>query len=209
MALTLPSLHLSARDLSVQRGHRLLFSGLEFDLGPGQGLLVTGRNGVGKTTLLRMVAGLIRPAHGTLVTRLGDQPLPPEDRIDHLLYLAHRDGLTPTRTVADEIRFWSQWFQGPLSTAGTKALGLDPLLPLPCRVLSAGQQRRVALSRLWNSSRPLWILDEPLSPLDQDTRALVCSRLQKHLNDGGSLIMTAHDPVDLPLIPLDLNTVAV
>jgi len=185
----------SAQDLALSRGDRLLFEGLSFKAGAGECLALTGANGAGKTSLLRAIAGFIRPAAGQVVFD-GDFEDADEARSKSLHFLGHQDGLKTGRAAWDELLFQVQW------TGGTKAaverLGLAPLLKLEVRKLSAGQRRRLALARLIAAPRSLWLLDEPMAPLDTARRALFGELMAEHLTGGGLIIAAVHDPLPIP-----------
>ncbi|HEX2558663.1 heme ABC exporter ATP-binding protein CcmA [Phenylobacterium sp.] len=185
---------LTVEDLAVRRGERLLFSGLGLTLSAGEAVALVGRNGSGKTSLLRAVAGLVRPDAG----RIGFGDVDPRDaRADGVHLLGHQDGLKPARTGAEELAFWSRWMGGSeaLMQAAAERLSLKPLLELEVRRLSAGQRRRVALARLLAAPRPLWLLDEPLSPLDAEWRSRFAELMAEHLAGGGLILAAVHDPL--------------
>jgi heme exporter protein A len=198
---------LTVRDLAVTRGDRLLFEGLSFTLRAGEAAALTGRNGAGKTSLLRAIAGLIRPAAGEIVFEGAAGPLIAEDarsRDAHLL--GHQDGLKPGRTAWEELLFQAQWTGGSRADAeaACERLELRRLLDLEVRKLSAGQRRRVALARLVASPRRLWLLDEPLSPLDAERRAQFGALMARHLAGGGLILAAVHDPLPIPARALEL-----
>lgn len=185
---------LSIEDLAVRRGERLLFSGLGLTLRPGEAVALVGRNGSGKTSLLRAVAGLVRPEAG----RIGFGGVDARDaRADGVHLLGHQDGLKPARTAAEELGFWSRWMGGTdaLVRTAIERLALGPLLELEVRRLSAGQRRRLALARLMAAPRPLWLLDEPMSPLDAEWRARFAELMAEHLAGGGMILAAVHDPL--------------
>ncbi len=188
-------LHVKVNGLALKKGYNLLISGLDFTILPGEALSLTGENGVGKTTLLRTLAGFVPPHAGTIAFSHNGQPLENEDaqaRYIHLL--GHHDALSPSRTVAQELDFQAGYLGGNGSRA-VDALKLRPLLDLETRYLSAGQKRRLSCARLLMASRPLWLLDEPMAPLDADHRALIGELMRDHLKDGGMLIAAVHDPL--------------
>jgi len=185
---------LSLADVALRRGGRLLFSGVSLLLGAGEACALTGPNGAGKTSLLRAVAGLVRLETGE-VGFGGTEPA--EARADGLHFAGHLDGLKPARTAREELAFWSRWGGGDAASAAraTERLRLEPLLDLEIRRLFAGQRRRVALARLVASPRPLWLLDEPLSPLDADWRRRFADLMAEHLAGGGLVLAAVHDPL--------------
>jgi heme exporter protein A len=180
------------------RGDRLLFEGFDLTLSAGEAVALTGLNGAGKTSLLRVVAGLIRPSAGEVVFQGVGAVLAAEDaRSRDLHLLGHQDGLKPGRTAWEELLFQVRWTGGSPASAATACarLGLKRLKGLEIRKLSAGQRRRVALARLIASPRPLWLLDEPLAPLDHQQRRAFGEIMQAHLNGGGMILAAVHDPL--------------
>jgi heme exporter protein A len=185
---------LSIDDLAIARGDRTLFEGLSFRVAPGEAIALVGANGSGKTSLLRCVAGFIRPAAGTIDFDGLDAD---EARRSGLHFLGHLDGLKGARTARDELAFQVQWTGGEGADVDrvVELLGLSPLLDLEVRKLSAGQRRRLALARLAASQRPLWLLDEPMAPLDTQRRALFGRMMGEHLATGGMILAAVHDPL--------------
>ncbi len=190
--------------LAVRRGERLLFEGLDLRLAAGEAVALTGRNGAGKTSLLRAIAGLLRPAAGTVRFEGAGTD---EARTGGLHLIGHADGLKPGRTAWEELRFQTLWTGGTEASAraAAGAFGLDRMLGLEVRRLSAGQRRRVALARLAASPRPLWLLDEPLAPLDAAHRAAFGEVMGRHLRDGGLIIAAVHDPLPVPARGLEVG----
>ena len=188
--------------LALRRGQRLLFEGLNLDLKAGEAAALIGANGAGKTSLLRAVAGLLRPEAGVIAfADEADTPLDPDDaRAQAVHLLGHHDGLKSQRTAGDELAFWAQWLGG--ADAGVAraiaVLDLKPLLPLEVRVLSAGQRRRLALARLIAAPRALWLLDEPMAPLDTARREQFGVLMREHLAGGGMILAAVHDPLPVP-----------
>ncbi|MFC3071376.1 heme ABC exporter ATP-binding protein CcmA [Phenylobacterium soli] len=180
--------------LAVRRGGRLLFENLALELGPGEACALIGPNGSGKTSLLRAVAGLVRPEAGEIVF---DGAEADTARGEGLHFISHQDGLKPARTAWEELRFWSAWCGADEAhaRAAAEALELVPLLDLEVRRLSAGQRRRLALARLLAAPRPLWLLDEPLSPLDARWRGRFGEIMADHLGRGGLILAAVHDPL--------------
>ncbi len=196
---------LSVQGVAIQRGDRRLFEGFRLDLAAGEAAALTGANGAGKTSLLRAIAGFIRPTEGEIGFGGEDGRLldPKEARSRDIHYLGHQDGLKTSRSVRDELVFQVRWTGGDaaeaLAAAGT--LRLTPLLDLEVRKLSAGQRRRLALARVIASRRALWLLDEPLAPLDAAHRAQVGELMAAHLADGGLIVAATHDPLPIPVKP--------
>jgi heme exporter protein A len=182
-------------NLALERGGRRLFEGLSLEAEAGEAVALTGSNGAGKTSLLRAVAGLLRPAAGAVHFFGGDTLLDiDEARSDGLHLIGHYDGLKSSRTAGEELAFWSAWTGGS-PEAALDAMDLRPLLDLEVRKLSAGQRRRLALARLLTSPRSLWLLDEPLAPLDARMRGRLGEMMASHLNGGGMILAAVHDPL--------------
>ena len=196
---------LDLREIAVRRGGRRLFSGLSLSLSAGEACALTGANGAGKTSLLRAVAGLVAVEQGEIA--FGDVD-PSEARAGGLHMAGHQDGLKPARTTREELDFWSVWSGGDAasSEAAARALDLIGLLDLEVRRLSAGQRRRLALARLLAAPRALWLLDEPLIPLDAGWRSRFGAMMQAHLDGGGLILAAVHDP--LPIAARTLEIVA-
>jgi len=200
---------LSVTDLSLVRGERTLFRSLSFSAVSGEAMALTGANGAGKTSLLRAVAGFIRPEAGEIAFRDADnEPIEADLARAHEVHLlGHLDGLKGARTARDELMFQSQWLGHSHHgiDEAIEMLGLKPLLDLEVRKLSAGQRRRLALARLIGSPRALWLLDEPLSPLDAKWREAVGAMMALHLAGGGLILAAVHDPLPIPTRSLDLG----
>jgi heme exporter protein A len=190
---------LSADGLTLFRGERCLFQGLSFALNPGEMLLLEGRNGSGKTSLMRAIAGLIEFEDGDVLWDGKPVRSNRPDFYGSLVWMQHRVGFKADLTLVENLRFEShlraqsdQDFDAVL-----ERLGIERLKRLPMRALSAGQQRRVALARMLLSRVPLWLMDEPFTNLDRQGRALVMELTTHHLDDGGMCIMAAHQDVEI------------
>jgi len=195
----IPKMRLVAEDLTVSRADRIFFRGLGFQVGQGEALLVTGPNGIGKSTLLRMVAGLLPVMAGRIA--LENDTDRSVGEASH--YLGHRNAMKHDMSVAENLTFWQRFMQGD-GPAGrmtlfeaTETLGLDGLEHLPFGYLSAGQQRRMAMARLLMVHRPVWILDEPTAALDAASTQLFAGLVERHLADGGMMIAATHQPLGL------------
>ncbi|MBN8529579.1 MAG: heme ABC exporter ATP-binding protein CcmA [Caulobacterales bacterium] len=198
---------LTLEGLTVRRGERVLFRDLTTTLPAGRALVLTGPNGAGKTSLLRTIAGFIRPDAGAV--RFGD--LEPETaRGTQVHLLGHLDGLKGGRRAGDELAFQARFLGADDAgiAAAAERLGLTPLLDLEVRKLSAGQRRRLAFARLLAAPRTLWLLDEPFAPLDVKWRAVLGEALNNHLAGGGLIVAAVHDPLPIPGVSLDLGGLA-
>jgi heme exporter protein A len=187
--------------LALARGGRRLFSGLNLVLKAGDAVALTGANGAGKSSLLRAAAGLLRPEAGAIRFEGDGRALDPDEaRAEGLHLLGHADGLKTSRTAGEELAFWAAWSGAAAGAAEDAAerLMLRPLLGLEVRKLSAGQRRRLALARLIAAPRPLWLLDEPMAPLDAAARTRFAELMTAHLRDGGLILAAVHDPLPIP-----------
>ena len=195
---------LSVSGLTISRGERVLIRDLTFGVASGEVVALTGANGAGKTSLLRSLAGFLRPDAGTIAYEGADLF---EARRRHLHWQGPLDGLKSARRAGDELAFQAKYAGADTDgiAAAVDLLALTPLLDLEVRQLSAGQKRRLALARLIAAPRPLWLLDEPLSPLDARWRAVMGTLLQAHIDKGGAVIAAVHDPLPVPARTLDLG----
>lgn len=188
-------MRLIAEGLACRRSGRRIFAGLSFALGPGEALVVTGRNGAGKSSLLAILAGRLAPEAGTLrAEEVGERTIP-----ECLHGVGHRDGLKGALT-ADENLTFARDLLGAATLAPRQALarlGLAHAAGLPVAYLSAGQRRRVALARLLVCRRPLWLLDEPTAALDAASQALLAGLMREHLREGGLVIAATHQALGL------------
>jgi heme exporter protein A len=187
---------LTADALAVFRGERLVFRNLSFRLPQGGALVLAGANGSGKSTLLRLLAGLVRPMAGRLLWQGADALADLTEHARRVAYVGHLDAVKPGLTVVENLRFAAQITGRPVTDA-LDALGLRGLAELPARMLSAGQKRRLALSRLALSEAPLWLLDEPTIGLDAASVERFGTLLQRHRAGGGMVVAATH--VALPL----------
>ncbi len=189
-------MRLSGDNLACIRGGRAVFARLNFSVAAGEALLVTGRNGAGKSSLLRVIAGLVRLAEGKLSLDGGD----PEAAVgEQAHYLGHQDALKPALSVGENLRFWAAYLgngAGDVAPA-LEAVGLSPLAGLPAAYLSAGQRRRLSIARLVAVKRPIWLLDEPTSALDAASQAKLAGLMQAHLSGGGLIVAATHGPIGL------------
>jgi heme exporter protein A len=189
---------LTAEKLACARGERRLFDGLNFRVRAGQALAVEGANGAGKTSLLRLLAGFLTPSAGRLVVKTAlSESDDAEERGKVVGWLGHQDGLKPQLTVIEQLTFFARLYRSTADAAVLERVGLARQAELPCRYLSAGQRRRLALARLLVSNRPLWLLDEPFAALDASGQALVAQLMALHCGAGGIIIAATHEPLGL------------
>ncbi|MBE7183916.1 MAG: heme ABC exporter ATP-binding protein CcmA [Methylobacterium mesophilicum] len=192
-------MELVAEGLAGARGGQILFEDLSFTLRPGEAMEVVGPNGAGKTTLLRIAAGLLAPAEGRIGLgagrRLGD--------LSH--FVSSLNGMKSSLTVEENLRFWKRFQAGGPEKTGNglgtgealAAVGLEATASLPFGILSTGQKRRVALSRLLLEHRPLWILDEPALGLDTAAETAFSALVARHLAEGGFALAAVHGSLGL------------
>lgn len=190
---------LTARGLGFCRAGRPVFSGIDFALGPGELLQVTGANGSGKTSLLRVLSGLLPPAEGELrwcdrAVRAGESGY-----LQSLAYVGHADGIDPDLSAIENLQFATRMAGGTPMPAQIEsaltAFGMANAMHAPVRTLSQGQRRRVALARLALLPRTLWLLDEPLTSLDERAADCFHAQLDAHLRAGGIAVVATHQPL--------------
>lgn len=193
---------LTADALTLFRGDRCLFKGLSFALNPGELLLLKGRNGSGKTSFLRAIAGLLELESGSVVWNEIAVTREPQVFKNSLVWMAHQVGFKGDLTLLENLHFEAALRpqSGQDIEDVLNRLGLNRLKRLPMRSLSAGQRRRVALARMLLSEAQLWIMDEPVTNLDSEGRALVMELVGEHLAADGMVIMAAHQDVDVDAI---------
>lgn len=190
------ALRLIAHDLVCHRGQREVFKGLSFAVGAGEALQIVGRNGAGKSSLLRMLAGLLRPAEGSISLVGGADEMTLGEQAH---YLGHLDALKPSLSVAENLVFWLRFLGGDEAAASSalERVGLGTLGHLPAAYLSAGQRRRLSIARLVAVDRPVWLLDEPTSALDVHAQAALAGLLEEQLAGGGMVLAATHGPLGL------------
>ena len=180
---------LKASALACDRNGRVVFSGLSFEVPEGHCAQLRGPNGSGKSSLLRLIAGLLLPSHGE-VSFAGHQGAAIAQQVH---FIAHQDAMKSALTVSENLEFWSAMLDGGSIASALSAFALEPLRHEQAAILSAGQRRRLALSRLFLARRPLWLLDEPATALDSDTVKVLDGHLADHLAAGGTIVLASHD----------------
>ncbi len=178
---------LNVSDLTIARGGIKVLEAVSFVLDPGRALVLRGPNGIGKTTLLRTVAGLQPPLAGSVAAEA-----------DSLVYSGHSDGIKATLTVTENLDFWASVFGQNDIAPAIAAFQLERLSTRPAGALSAGQKRRLGLARLLVTGRPIWVLDEPTVSLDTDAVAMFADAVRSHLAQGGSALIATHIDLGLP-----------
>ena len=188
-------MQLKADELTCNRGGREVFRGLNFSLSAGEAMVVTGRNGAGKSSLLRIIAGLVRIAAGRLTLDSNNTDTPIAEQAH---YLGHQDAMKPSLSVRENLQFWTE-FLGARRTVepALESVDLARLADLPAAYLSAGQRRRLSIARLVAVPRPIWLLDEPTSSLDAPSQKRLAELMRGHLAGGGMIIAAAHGPIGL------------
>ncbi len=180
-------MELKVSDLAVTRGGVTVLSGISFAVGEGQALVLRGPNGIGKTTVMRTIAGLQPPRAGTV-----------EPGVDRLAYAGHADALKASLTVRENLTFWARIHGTGAQDKAMAVMELEPLAERQAQNLSAGQKRRLGLARLLVSDRPVWLLDEPTVSLDVASVALFGRVLRAHLERGGIALLATHIDLGLP-----------
>lgn len=191
-------LRLCVEGLSVQRAGRRIIDNIGFKLTEGEALVVCGRNGAGKSTLLRALAGLLPTTQGVISLNRGVLEV---ELAQNTHYLAHADGMKLALSVEENLNFWANYLAGSSQSRSQSIpqalsiVGLTHALRAPFGALSAGQKRRAALARLLVVYRPLWLLDEPMTALDQASRTRLAQAMRAHCAEGGIIIVATHEPL--------------
>jgi heme exporter protein A len=186
----------SGRALACARGGNLVFARLDFRLDPGECLVLTGANGSGKSSLLRLMAGLLRPMVGML--EWSGTPINSDsDHGGRLAYLGHQDMIKPVLSAWENLRFMASLHGVNPREDALEPFGIAHLAHIPGRMLSAGQRRRVALSRLIAAPVPLWLLDEPTNALDRASIATLETLIARHRAAGGMVVLSTHSQINL------------
>ncbi|RUO30122.1 heme ABC transporter ATP-binding protein CcmA [Aliidiomarina sedimenti] len=190
---------LEARQVTSVRGERTLFEDLNLAVHPGHLYQIEGPNGAGKSSLLRIIAGLLQPLSGDILYKGELRQHVRREFLQDLLFIGHKAAVKPELTALENLEFFAATQGQPCAEPPFELLaqlGLVGLEDVPAANLSAGQQRRIALARLWVSGAALWILDEPFTSLDVAGIALLHRRFDAHLQAGGAIILTSHQPLD-------------
>jgi heme exporter protein A len=187
----------SGAGLACRRGERLVFRGLSFSLAAGDALLLTGPNGSGKSSLLRLLSGLLPPYAGSIAWDGDAIARDPAAHRQRLHFIGHLDAVKPVLTVRETATFWAGMRGADAADAALARFGLDGLAASPCRLLSAGQKKRLSLTRLTASPAPLWLLDEPTTGLDEASVRALETVIAEHRAMGGIVVAATHIPLAL------------
>ena len=208
-------MRLSGRGVRCVRGGRDVFSGLDFEASSSEALAIVGANGSGKTSLLRMIAGLLAITEGSIGLDGGEAELTLPEQAH---YLGHRDALKPALSVLENLAFWRDFLGGERSEPGKDlregleaslaTVGLDHAVSLPAAYLSAGQRRRLSIARLLTVRRPIWLLDEPTNALDVAGQSLFARLMGDHLQRGGLIVAATHAPLGIAARELQIGSVS-
>jgi heme exporter protein A len=201
--LSEPGCDLIAENLACRRGERMVFTGVSFRLSVGGALILMGANGSGKTSLLRILATLLPRAAGRLLWRSTPIEADMTGYRTQLRYVGHQDAVKPDLTPRETLTFWTVLHgvgsrRAPrFADAALAAFGLDEVADWPCRWLSAGQRRRLALARLLAAPASIWLLDEPTAALDYNNQQRLESAIATHRANGGRVVVASHQAIDI------------
>jgi heme exporter protein A len=200
-------MRLLGRGVRCVRGGRDIFAGLDFEASAGEVLAVTGPNGSGKTSLLRLIGGLLTIAGGSIELEGGEPDLTLPEQAH---YLGHRDALKQGLSVTENLAFWRDFLGGETQKADVSLamVGLDHAAHLPAAYLSAGQRRRLSIARLLTVRRPLWLLDEPTNALDGAGQSMFARLMSDHLARGGLIVAATHTPLGIEAKELRMGKVS-
>jgi len=189
-------MRLTVEDLACVRGGRPVFAGVSFAVAAGEAVVVLGRNGAGKSSLLRVLAGLLPAATGRIVLDGGDAEA---SLAEQAHYVGHLDAQKASLTVTENLDFWTAFLGGDRARVpvALESVGLGSLADLPAAHLSAGQRRRLSLARLLTARRPVWLLDEPTAALDVAGQDLLAGLMREQLASGGLIVAATHAPLGL------------
>ena len=186
-------------NLDCIRGERRVLSGLNFQISDGEILVLTGKNGTGKSTLLRLMSGLLKPHAGQLMWDGESINEDPGAHNRQITYVGHAEAVKPALSVIENVEFWRSVRDQPGSLAldALTSVGIGHLANLPARYLSAGQKRRVALTRALTSGAKLWLLDDPTTALDSDASSAFGATIEAHRRAGGMAVISTHTDLGL------------
>ncbi len=188
------STRLIAENLACERGGRVVFSNCSFELHAGEMMEVRGRNGAGKSSLLRLLAGLNTPAEGRIELENGKVNT---SLAEQSHYIGHAEANKPALTVAQNLKFWAAFLEGTLTDVAFETFNLSKLKNDQALLLSAGQKRRLALARLIIAERLVWLLDEPTTGLDATSLVALQTVINRHLHAGGMVIAATHGDIGI------------
>ncbi|WP_036181237.1 cytochrome c biogenesis heme-transporting ATPase CcmA [Marinomonas sp. MED121] len=191
-----PNLELSISGLFIERADRVLCDNFSCQVSAGEIARIMGENGAGKSTLLKIIAGVLQPLEGKIMFAGEDISYHRDILQKELLYLGHHAGIKAVFSAAENLSWYCPTKSKDAIEEALTEVGLGGYLDTPAHQLSAGQQRRIALARLWLTDKKVWLLDEPFTALDVKGVAVLEQRLKQHLDKGGMIILTTHQSLD-------------